>query len=92
MVQFFDWESSDPTRYGGLNGLTDELMTYKNNLRNLLRNEGKIALIRGLEVIGVYETREEAIAVAHERFPGQKVLIKQIVAKEPVHTTGGVGR
>src|SRR5438105_1977521 len=42
VVQFFDWESSDPTHYGGLDGLTEELVTDKNRLSDLLRHEGEI--------------------------------------------------
>jgi hypothetical protein len=27
VVQFFDWEKADPTKYAGVNGLTEELIT-----------------------------------------------------------------
>ena len=88
--RFFDWQSSDPAQYDGQNGLATELMTYKENLTDLLPREGDFVLIKGREVIGVYTDPEEALAAAHNRFPSQKVLIKKIVAKEPIHSTGGV--
>jgi hypothetical protein len=89
-VRFFDWKRSDPTKYAGLNGLTEELITYKENLSKLLPREGAFVLIKGREVIGVYGAPEDALAVALDRFKDQRVLIKQIVAKEPIHSTGGV--
>jgi hypothetical protein len=90
VVRFFDWKRSDPTSYAGLNGLTEEVMTYKENLSKLLAREGEFVLIKGREVIGVYAAPEDALAVALDRFQDQRVLIKQIVAKETIHSTGGV--
>jgi len=89
-VRFFDWKRSDPTRYAGSNGLTEELMTYKKNLSALLPREGAFVLIKGQEVIGIYGDPEDALATALDRFKDQRVLIKRIVAKEPIHSTGGV--
>ena len=33
VVRYFDWRKSDPSKYAGM---TDELITYKENLDNLL--------------------------------------------------------
>jgi hypothetical protein len=90
VVRFFDWKRSDPTKYAGSNGLTEELLTYKKNLSALLPREGAFVLIKGQEVIGIYRDPEDALAAALDRFKDQRVLIKQIVSKEPIHSTGGV--
>jgi hypothetical protein len=77
--------------YTGSNGLTEELTTYKDKLSDLLPREGAFVLIKGREVIGVYSAPEDALAAALARFEAQRVLIKQIVAKEPIHSSGGIG-
>jgi hypothetical protein len=89
VARFFDWRKSDPKKYAGLNGLTDELCTYKNNWESLIKREGQFVLIKGREVIGVYADPEDALAAALDRYQNQKVLIKRIVAMEPIHSTGG---
>ena len=67
-----------------------QLVTYRDNLDTLLCDEGKYVVIRGREIIGIYETQDEAIRVVIERFGSEPVLIKQIVAREPMITLGGV--
>ena len=89
-ARYFDWRTSDPAKFEGANGLTDELTTYKEHLQELLRREGDFVLIKGRQVVGIYGDREEALEVAVDRFQNQPVLVKRIVAKEPIHLTGGV--
>ena len=89
VVRYFDWRRSDPNQYAGLDGLTDELTTYKENLARLLSRTEDYVLIKGREIIGIFSDPEEALAEALDRFQDQKVLIKKIVAREPIHSTGG---
>lgn len=65
------------------------LVTYRDHLKELLRDKGKYVLIKGHDVIGIYEDEDTALREAVARFQDQPVLVKQIVAKEPVHTLGG---
>ena len=70
--------------------MVDELTTYKDHLEQLLEQEGKYVVIKGRQVIGVFADREQAIEKAVDLFGAQPVLVKEIVAKEPIHSTGGV--
>jgi hypothetical protein len=89
-ARFFDWRTSDPANFAGAEGLADELTTYKEHLDELLRREGDFVLIKGRQVIGIYSDREQALQAALDRSQDHPFLVKRIVAKEPIHTTGGV--
>ena len=86
----FDWSKYDPATTPGATMLVDEMVTYRDRLEELLENEGKFVLIKGREVVGIYETREEAIHQAVERFRDAPVFIKRIARKEPMIQFGGV--
>jgi hypothetical protein len=90
--QFTDWRTFDPAKakWIGTPRLVEELVTYRDNLDELLKHEGKYVLIKGKEIIGIYADRDEVLQQAVDRFRGEPALIKQIVAKEPVVTFGGV--
>ena len=47
-------------------------------------HDNRWLLIKGEEIIGIWDTREEAFAVASERFFRQAVLVKQILEWEPL--------
>jgi len=47
-------------------------------------HEGKWVLIKGEEIIEVWDSREEANAAAAERFLMQPVLIQQVLSRQPV--------
>jgi len=47
-------------------------------------HEGRWVLIKGEETIGIWDTREEAFAVADERFLLQPVLVRQILEWIPL--------
>ena len=47
-------------------------------------------LAREVGIVGIFSDRDEALQQAVDRFRDTPVLIKQIVAKEPVVTFGGV--
>jgi hypothetical protein len=89
-ARFFDWRTSDPAKFAGAEGLADELTTYKEHLDELLRREGDFVLIKGRHVIGIYGDREQALQAALDHFQDRSYLVKWIVAKEPIHSTGGV--
>jgi hypothetical protein len=55
-------------------------------------HEGKWVLIKGEEVVGVWDRPEDADRVRLERYPMQPVLLKPIVTREPVLRGGGYWR
>jgi hypothetical protein len=60
-----------------------ELETYRNRLPDLLDREGKFVLIHGSAIVGVFDTREEALYAGYEHCGfAIPFLIKQIVANE----------
>ena len=89
--RLFDWSKYDPTRAprDKVDELTDELVTYRERLRELLKDRGKFVLIKGHEVIGIFENSDDALQEAVRRFRDAPVLVKEIVAKEPVLDLGG---
>ncbi len=52
--------------------------------------EGKFVLIKGTEVIGIFDSSEAADEVAVQRFLMQDVLIHQIREREPIYRTRAV--
>ena len=73
----------------GLEGLQlfeREITTYRRELPRLLDegHAGRHALIKGEEVVGTWETREEAKRVALEKYLLQPVLIHPIRSREPL--------
>src|SRR4051794_13292411 len=89
-ARIFDWRRFDPAMIAddGAASLADELATYHDRLQELLRHEGQYVLIKGHEVIGIYPDREQALHEAVDRFRTEPVLVKQIVAREPVRQLG----
>jgi hypothetical protein len=59
---------------------------YRREVGRLLAegHEGKWVLIKGEQIIGICDTREEAFAVADERYPMQQYLVHQIQIREPL--------
>ncbi|MFO0810440.1 MAG: hypothetical protein U0746_17585 [Gemmataceae bacterium] len=52
-------------------------------------HEGKWVLIKGEEIIGIWDRPEDADRVRLERYPMQPVLMKPILSREPVLRGGG---
>ena len=69
--------------------LDAELETYEKNRDHLLGTaEGKFVLIHGSQVIGVYDSKMEAIAAGYQQFGNVPFLVKQIVKTEtPLNLT-----
>ncbi len=65
--------------------LETELKTYEANKQKLLLDEGKFVLIHGKDILGVYETYEDALKVGYEKCKLQPFLVKQIQAVEQVY-------
>jgi hypothetical protein len=55
-------------------------------------HEGRWVLIKGEEVVGIWDTREEADRVRLERFFLQPVLMHRIQVREPLVRGGGYNR
>ena len=66
--------------------LGDEWNTYRREVGRWLAEgqEGRHVLIKGDQVIGLWDTDEEAMAVGYQRFLGQPFLVHQIQARERV--------
>ena len=71
--------------YKGMQALEQEIETYKEQLPSLLSEEGKFALIRGKELVGLFDTYSDALSAGYERFGTQPFLVKQIQAIEQAH-------
>jgi len=68
---------------GAKMALEKELQTYKNKLSELKENnEGKFVLIHGDDVMGVYDSYEDAVKIGYERFKLETFLVKKIEAIE----------
>jgi hypothetical protein len=66
--------------------LATESNFYRREIGRLIveGHENRWVLIKGEEIIGIWDTREEAFAVASERFFRQDVFVKQILEWEPL--------
>jgi hypothetical protein len=65
--------------------LETELKTYEAQKDTLLANEGKFVVIHGKDILGVYETYEDALKVGYEKCKLDPFLVKKIQAVEPVN-------
>ena len=61
-----------------------ELDTYRRNLEALLADVGKYVLIHKKDVIGVYDTYNDAIQNGYEKCGLEPFLVKQIEAIEKI--------
>lgn len=59
---------------------------YRRQVSRLLAegHEGRWVLLKGEEIIGIWDTEAEVRAAAVERYPMQPVLIRQILIREPL--------
>jgi hypothetical protein len=64
--------------------LETELATYKAKLQELASKEGKFALIRGDQVVDVFDTYADAIKEGYAKFGLNPFLVKQIQVVERV--------
>lgn len=60
-----------------------ELETYERHRDELLgKSEGKFALIHGNQIVGIFDSKKDAIEQGYERFGNIPFLVKQIVKVE----------
>ena len=71
--------------------LAREWNFYRREVGRLLADgqEGRWVLIKGEEIIGIWDTEQEADRIRLQRFLMQPVLLQQIRAREPVLRGGG---
>jgi hypothetical protein len=87
-----DWREFDPSWLpGGAQApLATELVTYRDHLDELLKHKGQFVVISGKSILGCYRDRRTALAAAHDAYGAIPVLVKQVVAMEPVRRLGNV--
>jgi hypothetical protein len=63
-----------------------EWETYRREVRRLLAegHEGRFVLIKDDNVVGIWDTQQQALDQAHQQFLMQDVLIHQILSREPL--------
>jgi len=67
-----------------IDSLQDELAFFESKKEQLLvASEGKFALIKQTELVGVYDSEQEAYSEGVSRFGNEPFLIKHIVKDEP---------
>jgi hypothetical protein len=77
---------TQPDRRPRTVSLNQEQAVYEANLPQWLHeHEGAHVLIKGNEVVGFYEARDEALAAGYARFGVAPLFVKQIAASEPIH-------
>lgn len=64
--------------------LNREIETYNANLSSLLCDLGKFALIHGDEVVGTFDSYQDALTAGFLKFGLTPFLVKQIAAHEQV--------
>ena len=59
--------------------LGTEIQTYEQQRENLLgTSEGKFVLIYGINVVGIFDSKMDAIAAGYQQFGNVPFLVKQI--------------
>ena len=58
--------------------IATEIATYDKNVGSWRDREGKFVLIRGTDVVGFYDTYEQALTEGYSRFGVAPFLVKEI--------------
>ena len=82
--QTIHWSELPPAEPGS--PLAAEWETYRREVGRLLAegHEGKVALIKGDEVVGIYDTWLAAREAGLDRYPREVHMIHPILPREPV--------
>jgi len=69
----------------------EEWKTYRRELPRLLkeRQEGKFALVKGGEVVGIFATLDEGVQAGRQKYLMQPFLVQPIREREPLLRTRG---
>src|SRR5438270_39537 len=64
-----------------------EWNTYRREVARLLAEgqEGRHVLIKGEEIVGIYDTRDHALEVAYQRFLDEPFFVHQIQTRERLY-------
>lgn len=62
--------------------LEKENKTYLKNKEELLKDEGKYVLIKGDDIKGIFESKEDAIKKGYEEFGNTPFLVKKIQERD----------
>ena len=70
--------------------LAEEWETYRREVGRLLAegNEGRFILIKGQQIIGIWDREEDALATAYQKFLLQPFLVHQILERERIYRIG----
>ena len=63
-----------------LDALATELATYNAELPNWVGQEGRFTLIKGNDVLGLYDTYSDALAAGYKACGLEPFMVKQIAA------------
>ena len=70
--------------------LAEKLKTYQARQADLLRQSpGKFVLIKGSQVIGLYDHEEEAYREGYQQFRRAAFLVKQVQEQDKTYYVGG---
>lgn len=78
--------SDRPARYLAWEALAAELATYNAELPNWAGQEGRYALIKGADVLGVFDTYSDALTAGYKACGLEQFMVKQIAAIATVAT------
>ena len=75
----------DTARLQGIEAIETELAFYTEKKEELLAaHEGKYALIKGRELLGLFDTFPQAYEAGLRKVGNKPMLIKQVLRQEPV--------
>lgn len=66
--------------------LQAEVRTYNAKLPELLGSLGKFVLIKGDDLVGIYDTYGDALKVGYEKFRLEPFMVKQIAPAEQIQS------
>jgi hypothetical protein len=64
--------------------LEREMATYQANLASLISHEGKFVLVKGDKIEGIFDSYNDALKSAYEKFGVEAFLVKQISSIESI--------
>jgi hypothetical protein len=65
--------------------LSQEQAVYEANMHRWLHeHEREYVLVKGVEVIGIFATRDEALDAGYARFGVVPLFVKEVMASEPI--------
>jgi hypothetical protein len=78
-------EAKRSQRSGATSLAREQALYETNQQRWILDHAGKHVLIRDVEVVGFYESRDEALTAGYSRFGVCPLFVKQVGSSEAVH-------